>query len=131
MSKKDNKMGYMLLFDIKVKCEFVKPETEGLLVIALQTNIYMALEENDRISLTKELGEENLPRNTFYGDGQPIEIEVLNHIREVYNQEKIKFQWQKGDIMMLDNILTAHARETLQRGKKSCSCDGLDLKNSP
>ena len=42
----------MLLFDIKVKCEFVKPETEGLLVIALQTNICMALEENDRISLT-------------------------------------------------------------------------------
>ena len=40
MSKKDNKMGYMLLFDTKVKCEFVKPETEGLLVIALQTNIY-------------------------------------------------------------------------------------------
>ena len=62
----------------------------------------MALEENDRISLTKELGEENLPRNTFYGDGQPIEIEVLNHIREAYNQEKIKFQWQKRDIMMLE-----------------------------
>ena len=118
MSKKDNKMGYMLLFDIKVQCEFVKPETEGLLVIALQTNIYMALEENDRISLTKELGEENLPRNTFYGDGQPIEIEVLNHIREVYNQEKIKFQWQKGDIMMLDNILTAHARETYKGERK-------------
>ena len=108
----------MPFFDDKVKCEFVKPETEGLLVIALQTNIYMALEENDRISLTKELGEENLPRNTFYGDGQPIEIEVLNHIREVYNQEKIKFQWQKGDIMMLDNILTAHARETYKGERK-------------
>ena len=77
-----------------------------------------ALEENDRISLIKELGEENLPRNTFYGDGQPIEIEVLNHIREVYNQEKIKFQWQKGDIMMLDNILTAHARETYKGERK-------------
>lgn len=37
---------------------------------------------------TKELRKENLPRNTFYGDGQPIEIEVLNHIREAYNQEK-------------------------------------------
>ena len=118
MSKKDNKMGYMLLFDIKVKCEFVKPETEGLLVIALQTKISMAWEENDRISLTKELGEENLPRNTFYGDGQPIEIEVLEHIRKVYNQEKIKFQWNKGDIMMLDNILTAHAREPYKGERK-------------
>jgi hypothetical protein len=40
MSKKDNKRGYRLLFDTKVKCEFVKPETEGLLVIAPQIYIY-------------------------------------------------------------------------------------------
>jgi hypothetical protein len=38
-----------------------------------------------------------------------LNIEVLNHIREAYNQEKIKFQWQKRDIMMLDSILTAHS----------------------
>jgi len=77
-----------------------------------------ALEENDRISLMKELGKENLPRNTFYGDGEPIEINVLEHIREVYNKEKIKFQWQKGDIMILDNILTAHAREPYEGERK-------------
>lgn len=77
-----------------------------------------SLEENDRISLLKELGEENLPRNTFYGDGKPIEIEVLEHIREAYNKEKIKFQWKKGDIMLLDNILTAHSREPYQGERK-------------
>lgn len=77
-----------------------------------------ALKENDRISLIKELGEENLPRNTFYGDGESIEIEVLDYIRKVYNQEKIKFQWQKGDIMMLDNILTAHSREPYKGERK-------------
>ena len=33
----------MLLFDTKVKCEFVKPKTEGLLVIAPQTNIYITI----------------------------------------------------------------------------------------
>ena len=77
-----------------------------------------ALEANDRISLIKELGEENLPRNTFYGDGKSIEIEVLEHIREVYNQERMKFQWQKGDIMILDNILTAHSREPYKGERK-------------
>ena len=69
-------------------------------------------------NIKEESRRKNLPRNIFYGDGQPIEIEVLNHIREVYNQEKIKFQWQKGDIMMLDNILTAHARETYKGERK-------------
>ena len=29
----------MLLFDSKVRCEFIKPETEGLLVIVPQTNL--------------------------------------------------------------------------------------------
>jgi len=77
-----------------------------------------ALEENDRFSLIRELGEENLPRNTFYGDGKPIEVEVLDHIREAYNQEKIKFKWHKGDIMILDNILTAHAREPFKGERK-------------
>lgn len=77
-----------------------------------------ALTDNDRISLIRELGENNLPRNTFYGDGNPIELEVLEHIRKVYNEEKIKFKWQKGDIMILDNILTAHAREPFKGERK-------------
>ena len=112
-------MGYMLLFDIKVKCEFVKPETEGLLVIALQTNIYMALEENDRISLNIRSQEKKICHAIHFMEmDNLIEIEVLNHIREAYNQEEIKFQWQKGDIMMLDNILTAHAREPYKGERK-------------
>lgn len=77
-----------------------------------------ALEESDRFSLIKELGENNIPRNTFYGDGSSIEIEVLEHIRKVYNEEKIKFKWHKGDIMILDNVLTAHAREPFKGKRK-------------
>ena len=77
-------------------------------------------------NIKEESRRKNLPRNIFYGDGQPIEIEVLNYIREAYNQEK-KFKWQKRDIMMLDNILTVHSREAYKEGKKSYSCYCLDL----
>ena len=77
-----------------------------------------ALEESDRFSLIRELGENNIPRNTFYGDGSPIEAEVLEHIRKVYNEEKIKFKWHKSDIMILDNVLTAHAREPFKGKRK-------------
>jgi hypothetical protein len=77
-----------------------------------------ALDQNDRISLIKELGKEHLPRNTFYGDGTEIELEVLEHIRKVYNEEKIKFSCQKGDLMILDNVLTAHAREPYKGERK-------------
>ena len=76
------------------------------------------LEEEARKSLLEEYGEEYLPRNAFYGDGTPFEIDVLNHIREVYEREKIVFKWQKGDIMLLDNMLMAHGREPYKGERK-------------
>ena len=94
--------------------------TTGEVVWFNQAHLFhiSALNEQDRMSLIRELGEQNLPRNTFYGNGQPIEIQVLEHIREAYNKEKIKFKWQRGDIMILDNILTAHAREPFKGARK-------------
>lgn len=76
------------------------------------------LDEESRLSLIKELGEENLPRNALYGNGELIEEAALNHIREAYNREKVKFRWHKGDIMILDNILMAHGRETYKGERK-------------
>lgn len=54
---------------------------------------------------------DELPTNTFYGDGSPIEPEVLDELREAYLREKICFPWQKGDVLLLDNMLAAHGRE--------------------
>ena len=76
------------------------------------------LDAETRNSLLKEYGEEHLPRNSFYGDGTPIEIDVLEHIRKIYEQEKIIFKWQKGDIMFLDNILMAHGRQPYKGERK-------------
>lgn len=76
------------------------------------------LEKDARKSLLAEYGEEYLPRNAFYGDDTPFEINVLNHIREIYEQEKIVFKWQKGDIMLLDNMLMAHGREPYKGERK-------------
>ncbi len=55
-------------------------------------------------------GEDKLPRNVYYGDGTPIEDSVMEEIGAIYQENKIIFTWQKGDILMLDNMLTAHSR---------------------
>lgn len=54
------------------------------------------LEEDTKQSLLKEYGEDYLPRNSFYGDSASIETEVLNHIREIYEQEKMYLGGKKG-----------------------------------
>jgi alpha-ketoglutarate-dependent taurine dioxygenase len=71
-----------------------------------------------RKKMLTAFGEDELPNNTYYGDGQPIEPEVIQHLRSAYLQEKILFRWQAGDILMLDNMLVSHGREAF-RGQRS------------
>lgn len=68
------------------------------------------LEPSIREVLLAGLDEEDLPSNTYYGDGSPIELSVLEEIREAYRKETVSFAWREGDILMLDNMLVAHGR---------------------
>jgi alpha-ketoglutarate-dependent taurine dioxygenase len=52
----------------------------------------------------------NQPRNAFFGDGTEIDEAALSHIRAVYERETVTFPWQRGDVVILDNMLTAHGR---------------------
>ena len=63
-----------------------------------------------RDSLLAEFSEEDLPANTYYGDGDRIEPDVLEELRRAYREEMISFAWKEGDVLMLDNMLVAHGR---------------------
>jgi amino acid adenylation domain-containing protein/non-ribosomal peptide synthase protein (TIGR01720 family)/FkbM family methyltransferase len=67
-----------------------------------------------RAVLLAEYGEEDLPNQTYYGDGSPIETSVIDHLREAYREETVSFPWQKGDLLMLDNMLIAHGRAAFE-----------------
>ncbi len=69
-----------------------------------------SLEPEVRQLLFTNFKEEDIPRNAYYGDGSVIEDDVLDEIREVYQQEAVIFSWQAGDVLMLDNMLAVHGR---------------------
>lgn len=62
-------------------------------------------------ALIDEFGEDGIPYDTCFGDGSKIEPDVAAHLRDAYEAEKIVFPWEEGDVMLLDNMSVAHARE--------------------
>ncbi|MFL6335981.1 MAG: TauD/TfdA family dioxygenase [Pyrinomonadaceae bacterium] len=69
------------------------------------------VEPEVRAALLARFGEDELPRNAFYGDGSPLEAEVLAEIRRVYRDAAVAFEWREGDVLLLDNFLASHGRE--------------------
>ncbi|GHF94816.1 MULTISPECIES: TauD/TfdA family dioxygenase [Amycolatopsis] len=64
-----------------------------------------------REGLLEMCGEENLPNNTYYGDGGRIPDDVVAHLRACYRAASVRFDYERDDLLVVDNMLTTHARE--------------------
>lgn len=71
-----------------------------------------------RQSLLSAFAEDELPFNTYYGDGSPIEPQVIFEIRDAYDKQTVQFSWQAGDALLLDNRLVAHGRKPFSGQRK-------------
>jgi hypothetical protein len=47
-----------------------------------------------------------------------IRHSVMEEIGAIYQENQISFTWQKGDILMLDNMLTSHSRNPYAGSRK-------------
>ncbi|MGW2182496.1 TauD/TfdA family dioxygenase [Streptomyces sp. NPDC001732] len=55
-------------------------------------------------------GREALPFNTGFGDGGEITEDVVEILNKVYDSLTVAEPWQPGDVMLVDNLRTAHSR---------------------
>ena len=58
----------------------------------------------------KDWPDEKLPFHTYYGDGSTIELEVVQHIRDVSWKAGVGFQMKKNEVIALDNQYVQHGR---------------------
>jgi alpha-ketoglutarate-dependent taurine dioxygenase len=114
----DNELEYEWLEDDALRTSQVNPATAvhpqtGEKVWLNQAHLFhvSSLGRDIARTLLDSLGEEKLPRNSYYGDGSPIEPDVLDLIRSTYEKTRMKFHWQKNDLLLLDNMLFTHGRE--------------------
>jgi alpha-ketoglutarate-dependent taurine dioxygenase len=56
-------------------------------------------------------GPEGLPFNTCFGNGDPVGEDLVQLLNQVYESATMREPWQEGDLMLVDNVRTAHSRE--------------------
>jgi hypothetical protein len=59
-------------------------------------------------------GADALPFTTHFGNGDPIGEDVVQLLNEIYEASTAREPWQAGDLMLVDNVRTAHSREPFE-----------------
>lgn len=63
-------------------------------------------------------GTDGLPFDTSFGDGGELSAEDVNVLNEAYDSATRRESWQPGDLMLVDNILSAHGRDAYRGSRK-------------
>ncbi|SFN31431.1 Taurine dioxygenase, alpha-ketoglutarate-dependent [Pseudonocardia ammonioxydans] len=64
-----------------------------------------------RDELCDVLGPDGLPATTCFGDGTPIGWDLVDQIQQAYAANAVREPWRSGDLLIVDNIRTAHGRD--------------------
>jgi alpha-ketoglutarate-dependent taurine dioxygenase len=75
-----------------------------------------SVEPAERRLLMSAFGERGLPFDTASGDGARLAEADYDAILDAYGQETVRLGWRAGDVVVLDNLLTAHGREPYAGG---------------
>jgi alpha-ketoglutarate-dependent taurine dioxygenase len=92
---------------------FAKHPRTGQMVFFNQILLHhvACLPEAVRASLLTLFPEADLPRSVYFGDGSKIPDDAIRKIQELYEQTAARFEWQPHDMVVVDNMLVAHARD--------------------
>ncbi|MFE4059846.1 amino acid adenylation domain-containing protein [Streptomyces sp. NPDC059096] len=71
----------------------------------------LTLDPEIRDYLTDVYGPDGLPFDTAAGDGTPVTADTVERVHAVYDRFTVGTPWRTGDVLLVDNIRTAHARE--------------------
>ena len=77
-----------------------------------------SLDQRTRKVMSQMFKDDDLPRNASYGDGSVMDETDLMSIRGAYDKETVGVNWQKGDLLVLDNMRICHGRSPYRGTRK-------------
>ncbi len=99
---------------VSQRCEAVRrhPVTgEKTFFTQVQLHHVHCLDAVTSASMRAMFSPDDFPRQVLFGDGTPIETSVTDHVGAIYERHAVRFPWQRGGMISLDNLVTAHARD--------------------
>ncbi|MGY0231942.1 TauD/TfdA family dioxygenase [Longispora urticae] len=73
-----------------------------------------SIDEVERKVLLSSFGPGGIPFNTALGDGTELTAAEWQSILDAYDAVTVRVAWRVGDLLLVDNILTAHGRAPFQ-----------------
>lgn len=58
------------------------------------------------------------PNQVYYGDGEPISFADMESIYKAVEANTVCFTWEKGDLLIVDNMLFGHGRNSFRGERK-------------
>lgn len=112
-----NDIRYNFISDAHLEIEWVKPAVYQHPVSKEATwfnhvyffNKYARYEELG-LAYTEKAPADLIHTDTLFGDGTAISLAEYLELKRAYNLHTVAFKYEKGDIIYLDNMLSAHGR---------------------
>lgn len=77
-----------------------------------------SLPEQSRMMLVDSFGDDGLPFDVALGNGESLTQDEVRQLLDAYAAELCRESWQPGDVMLVDNILSAHGRDAFTGRRK-------------
>ena len=107
------------------------PKTGDMLFFNQVLLFHVACLDRDTYDgLRAQFSENDFPRNVYFGDGSVIDNSIIEEIVAVMDEHCYKHIWNESDIILLDNMLTAHARLPFKGERKVVVAIGNEIKET-
>jgi len=64
----------------------------------------------DTLAILTNGDKSRYPTYSYFGDKGEIPAEMLTEVKAIFKKNTVYFDWQVGDLLLIDNMLTAHGR---------------------
>src|SRR5262249_52522916 len=77
-----------------------------------------AMDPDARDYLVAAYGADGLTFSTRFGNSAPIGADAARRLSDTYDAPAVREPWQSGDLLLVDNIRTAHSREPYEGSRE-------------